>query len=106
MQTKHMLPAICLAAMLAHGPASAQERSGSFSAQAVGSPARAFTGSSGLKYGSGNKAPKLATFAPLTKEECEGLGGHVVITLNCKGGLYTCSTIDSHGVVRSQCISK
>lgn len=47
--------------------------------------------------------PKTA--APLTKGECEGLGGKVEDNDLCgKNGQQACKTVDHHGVVRVACI--
>jgi hypothetical protein len=40
----------------------------------------------------------------LTREECEGLGGKVTVTLNCTGD--SCRTVDNNGVVHTACIDK
>lgn len=44
--------------------------------------------------------------APLTVQECEGLGGtKVTPSLDCKGK-FSCATVDKHGVIRVACIDK
>jgi len=44
--------------------------------------------------------------APLTVQECEGLGGtKVTPSLDCKGK-FSCATVDRHGVIRVACIDK
>ncbi len=50
-------------------------------------------------------APRGSTMAPLTKAECEGLGGKVRDGFKCDSGL-ACHTVDAIGVIRSACISK
>ena len=69
---------------------------------------RTNTAPGGLKgTGSSNKTRQFTAFAPLTKQECEGLGGKVHFTLKCgRFGGGACVTVDSHGVVRSECINK
>lgn len=48
-----------------------------------------------------------AVVAPLTSQECKGLGGVVTATNKCRAkGQETCSTADKHGVVRVACIDK
>jgi hypothetical protein len=69
---------------------------------------RTYTAPGGLKAaGSANKGPRLATVAPLTVKECEGLGGKTHVSFSCGrlGGL-ACATVDAHGVVRTECINK
>jgi len=45
--------------------------------------------------------------APLTRQECKGLGGEVSSTNKCSAaGHRACRTIDRHGVVRVACINK
>jgi hypothetical protein len=45
--------------------------------------------------------------APLTSQECKGLGGKVISTNKCSAkGHQTCSTVDRHGVVRVACIDE
>lgn len=50
---------------------------------------------------------KVTTAMPLTKGECEGLGGTVAVNLACsKKGQEGCYTVDSDGVIRVACINK
>jgi hypothetical protein len=46
--------------------------------------------------------------APLTSQECKGLGGKVIFTQKCKeaGHSNACATVDKDGVVRVACINK
>lgn len=47
------------------------------------------------------------TVAPLTSQECKGLGGSVISTNSCLAkGHEACSTVDKHGVIRVACIDK
>ena len=55
---------------------------------------------------SGHAVPRKAAYVPLSKQECEGLGGKVHFSLSCKSSGYVCATVDPHGVVRTQCLTK
>jgi hypothetical protein len=51
-------------------------------------------------------APRSSTYAPLTSQECQGLGGKVSVSLRCKSSGFACTTVDRNGVVRTQCLTK
>lgn len=52
-------------------------------------------------------ATNNTTVAPLTSQECKGLGGSVLHTNQCSAkGQQACATVDKHGVVRVACINK
>ena len=54
-----------------------------------------------------NQATLPATFAPLTAEECTGLGGKVHVDMLCAiNGHKACSTVDANGVVRKVCLTQ
>lgn len=89
-----------VAAMPLGGAAAQMNQVTSYGFKNSTAPARTIAKSGGLK------APRVANFAPLTKEECVGLGGKVHIHL-CTGRMgLACTTVDQHGVVRTECINK
>jgi hypothetical protein len=51
-------------------------------------------------------APRSSSYAPLTSQECQGLGGKVSVSLRCKSSGFACTTVDRNGVVRTQCLTK
>ena len=52
-------------------------------------------------------APRPGSAAPLTAQECAGLGGTVIKEVICVfGGGQACSTVDQDGVVRTKCLSR
>ena len=55
--------------------------------------------------GAQSKRPGVAV--PLTEQQCIGLGGKVLETLNSCGAIgKACYTTDVHGVIRHSCITE
>ena len=51
--------------------------------------------------------PTRVTAVPLTKGECEGLGGKVDFNASCAAkGQSGCYTVDSNGVIHMACINR
>lgn len=63
---------------------------------------------SGKAAGAGVAGQRATVAVPLTKAECEGLGGTVSWTLKCKneGHQEACVTVNPFGWVRTACIDE
>ena len=87
----------------AGGPAYAQSTLGTIFSNPGGGVYRA---TKNPPKSSGHIVPRNTAYTPLSKQECEGLGGKVHFSLSCKSSGYVCATVDPHGVVRTQCLTK
>jgi hypothetical protein len=105
MHAANIFLVIGMAAALLPGVASAQYKQvDSIGFGKTSAPARTVPG--GLKAsGAATKAPRVATYAPLTVEECKGLGGRAQFNFQCRSAI-ACTTVDQHGVVRTACVNK
>jgi hypothetical protein len=97
--------AAIVAAPLSVGGASAQQQKQIQSWGFGGLAPRTYTTPRQSNQGGAANKLKQASLAPLTKEECEGLGGIVTVNFHCKS-MSICTTVSPNGVVRRLCINK